>query len=482
MRRRARGDRVLFHYNGHGVPRPTENGELWLFNQLYTKYMPVPLNELRGTMVGSPAIYVLDCSGAGVCLPHFLSAPVLPQAPVLPPGSSPAGEGEDGGAGPSPLEAGDGVPLSDESRADIVLVPCAAGELLPMEPTLPADLFTTCLTTPIPMALRWFVLENQLSMEGVEPEVVNHIPGVLGDRKTALGELNWIFTAITDCIAWNVLPRALFHRLFRQDLLVAALFRNFLLADRIFRASGCTPASIPALPAGVAMHPLWDAWDLAAESSLAALAGLRIPPPMPPPNRDSEEAAFSAMGGGGVGGGGSGAVGSLVGGDAGGAGLSGGAAGGTGRPGMAAALPSATFFSEQLTAFGVWLECSGEDGPGSCPEQLPVVLQALLSQAHRLQALLLLRRFFERGSHAVHLALGVGIFQYVIKLLQSPAPDLRQVLVVIWAKILAFDKSCQRELVAANAHLNFIGHLGWEGLGDEQHLNAAFVIACICDG
>lgn len=35
----------------------------------------------------------------------------------------------------------------------------------------------------------------------------NRIPGRLNDRRTPLGELNWIFTAITDTIAWNVLPR-----------------------------------------------------------------------------------------------------------------------------------------------------------------------------------------------------------------------------------------------------------------------------------
>lgn len=48
------------------------------------------------------------------------------------------------------------------------------------------------------------------------------------------GQLNWIFTAITDTIAWNILPAELFHRIFRNDLLAAALFRNFLLA-----VSGC---------------------------------------------------------------------------------------------------------------------------------------------------------------------------------------------------------------------------------------------------
>lgn len=32
LRRLAKEDRVLFHYNGHGVPRPTSNGEVWMFN------------------------------------------------------------------------------------------------------------------------------------------------------------------------------------------------------------------------------------------------------------------------------------------------------------------------------------------------------------------------------------------------------------------------------------------------------------------
>ena len=32
------------------------------------------------------------------------------------------------------------------------------------------------------------------------------VPGRLNDRRTPLGELNWVFTAITDTIAWNCLP------------------------------------------------------------------------------------------------------------------------------------------------------------------------------------------------------------------------------------------------------------------------------------
>ena len=69
--------------------------------------------------------------------------------------------------------------------------------------------------------------------------------------------------------------------------------------------------------------------------------------------------------------------------------------------------------------------------------------QVLLSQVHRLRALVLLGRFLDMGGWAVDLALSVGIFPYVLKLLQTTAADLRTTLVFIWAKILALDASCQ---------------------------------------
>ena len=64
----------------------------------------------------------------------------------------------------------------------------------------------------------------------------------------------------------------------------------------------------------------------------------------------------------------------------------------------------------------------------------------LLSQIHRLRALDLLGRFLDLGPWAVSLALSVGIFPYVLKLLQASARELRPLLVFIWAKILAVDQ------------------------------------------
>ena len=191
LRRQARNDRVLWHYNGHGVPRPTPNGEIWVFNKNFTQYIPLSIHDLQAQL-GTPSIYVFDCSAASTLLENF-----------------------------------------DPSSPTIVLAACGGNEILPMNPEFPADIFTSCLTTPITIALRWFISQNKMSMSHLDAAFIDRIPGRLNDRKTPLGELNWIFTAITDTIAWNCLDGELFQRLFRQDLLVASLFRNFLLADEI---------------------------------------------------------------------------------------------------------------------------------------------------------------------------------------------------------------------------------------------------------
>jgi hypothetical protein len=67
---RPQNERVLFHYNGHGVPRPTVNGEIWVFNSRYTQYIPLSIYELQ-SWLGTPSIYVLDCSAAGLIINAF---------------------------------------------------------------------------------------------------------------------------------------------------------------------------------------------------------------------------------------------------------------------------------------------------------------------------------------------------------------------------------------------------------------------------
>uniref|UniRef100_A0A2K6TL04 Regulatory-associated protein of mTOR n=1 Tax=Saimiri boliviensis boliviensis TaxID=39432 RepID=A0A2K6TL04_SAIBB len=379
LRRNAKEERVLFHYNGHGVPRPTVNGEVWVFNKNYTQYIPLSIYDLQ-TWMGSPSIFVYDCSNAGLIVKSFKQFALQREQEL-----------EVAAINPNhPLAQ---MPLPPSMKNCIQLAACEATELLPMIPDLPADLFTSCLTTPIKIALRWFCMQKCVSLvPGVTLDLIEKIPGRLNDRRTPLGELNWIFTAITDTIAWNVLPRDLFQKLFRQDLLVASLFRNFLLAERIMRSYNCTPVSSPRLPPTYMHSWMAGGWRGWAGPAPALLAPQHSP-----------------------------------------------------------------FFAEQLTAFQVWLTMGVENR--NPPEQLPIVLQVLLSQVHRLRALDLLGRFLDLGPWAVSLALSVGIFPYVLKLLQSSARELRPLLVFIWAKILAVDSSCQADLVKDNGHKYFLSVL-----------------------
>lgn len=413
-----------------------------MFNKNYSQYIPVSLLEIQG-WVGSPCIYIWECSAAGNLLDNFIKF----------------AERRDQDAFSQNPPPENYAPFLDS----IQLAACKANETLPMCPELPADLFTSCLTSPMEIALRYFALHNQLPSD-VTADLVLRVPGDIKDRRTPLGELNWIFIAITDTIAWTTFPRHVFRRLYRQDLLVAALFRNFLLAERVMKSYQCTPHTYPPLPP-TNTHPLWASWDLAVDGVIKQLPQLlaeknqQKPSPLAPPTN-------------------------------------------TPQPSRSYTYVPSKFFEQNLTAFEVWLTRGGDAltkvGPHSLPPeaadppeknrgglkeraaalkeredeaklppghgflvprkppaQLPILLQVLLSHTHRLRALILLSQFVDLGPWAVNLALTIGIFPYVQKLLQAPAVELRPVLIFIWTRILAVDKSCQVDLLNSNGYQYF---------------------------
>jgi hypothetical protein len=83
---------------GHGVPRISPNGELWVFNADYTEYMPFSIHDLivsacrqvvmlchtalcwairfawLQAVVGHPTLFVFDCDTAGTLIPYIAQA------------------------------------------------------------------------------------------------------------------------------------------------------------------------------------------------------------------------------------------------------------------------------------------------------------------------------------------------------------------------------------------------------------------------
>ena len=494
---------MLLHYNGHGVPPPTANGEVWFFAKKFTHYIPVPIDTVR-SWLQDPGIYIFDCMNSAVLI-RYLDGPPHYQIQDLPPEAVQETNSSNPEQYPhhyippphfSPVDD-QGKPLPCKPiPKPIILCACLEGESLPQHPAFGADIFTSCLTQPIPMALKWYChCHRSLYGDSLIDLIAQDLPGTYNDRRTPLGELNWVFTAVTDTIAWNALPSSVFHFLFREDLLVATLYRNFIFANRVIRALGATPVSHPAIP-NTATHPLWDAWDHAVEiilsnemrnavslrgvSTLSSLPYSISPTTSsssPQPFLSSSSSSYNQR-----------LHNTIMRGDKDGS-MSLHKISLSIHSSVVSPIPqqqlASSFFVDYLTTVELWLDSyhphlpseedfftlhkEGEDGRGTnnltqspfhpfsstnehtklLPEAayLPIILQVLLNQTFRHRALKLLSRFLATDRRGVHLSLLVGIFPYIQKLLISPSHEIVELLIPIWARIIAFDPSVKKDLL-----------------------------------
>ncbi|KAJ6249760.1 regulatory-associated protein of mtor [Anaeramoeba flamelloides] len=569
-RKYALSERILFYYNGHGVPKPTKNGEIWVFNQQFTQYIPVTIQELK-LWLGSPSIYVFDCNEAGILAPRFEKKPKNKQrkrsqqitatsTTTTSTGSNTSNESSTDSSTyeKSKLKSRSRSRSSSEDKKEkkpsqkkkkkkkrmrrnlyklnpnskkmktatlndyknkkkqnekenksqkpiktIALFSCLAYEYLPTDPNMPADLFTSCLTTPIKTALRWHICSKFSSntlLGNIDFDFIEKIPGKLNDRRTILGELNWIFTTIADTIAWNILPNELFRQLYRQDLMIATLFRNFLLAERIMKSYNCTPFTIPSIPETY-KHDLWNNWDCVLDLCLSRLRSnsnqllttknelfLNLS------DRQKRNKSLGKKMKNKINGKGNEKINERQ---------NEKAFGSKKKMKMKMKMKmkngenekkekndnhnttniqnNTYFFDDQLTSFEVWLNSGRNKVTGI--SILPILLQVLLSQNHRSRALILLARFLDLGPWAIGKALNVGIYPYLLRLLKSPGSELRTVLLFIWGKILCVDRTCQTNLLIEESFLYFLKVIASNNnnITYELHSISAFILSLFQD-
>ncbi|KAL7718169.1 WD domain containing protein [Entamoeba marina] len=222
-------DRILFHYNGHGVPLPTINHECWFFDEEITTYIPMNIGDVFNCL-GEHAIYVFDCPYSARLFKWFTKRNEL-------------------------------LLKQHKHPADYIVF-SGYGDLEAPQtnPNFPVDIFSTCLTSPLSMCILHYYYttdailklpSNFLKTLPVEHKIKQQQPYV---------ELYAILTAIIEGIAWNVLPHDMFMKLFRKDIAVASLFRHFILARRVLKTFSFTPQSYPPIP-DTSSHPLWKTWD-----------------------------------------------------------------------------------------------------------------------------------------------------------------------------------------------------------------------------
>ena len=342
-------ERVLLYYNGWGVPRPTstKTGELWVFNSSYTQYLPLNVAELDSWLNNGPVLIILECPNSNLIINQWIRHRA-----------------------------------NETSNNYFYAFGASSSAELPNIPGLPADLFTACLVNPLPVALQFSgSTSNNTS-----------IKGKLSDRSTPLGQLHWIFTAITDTIGWQLFPVGSFKQYYRQDVLLASIFRNFLLAQRVMRAYGCIPISVPDVP--FQGNELWSVWDCLIDRFSNVNED----------NPDGDDAKAN--------------------------------------------VDLEDFFGDHLEAFERYLVVAKnpKEHYGEYP-YLPIVLQMLLSQQHRVRALEALVSFMD--IHGVRSALDVGIYPYLLKLLHSSEIEAREALSNVWLRLLLYDASTADDLKPA---------------------------------
>lgn len=93
-------DGHLGTHTHNNTRHPSHPPYSYVFLQLYTQYIPLSVHQLKD-WAGTPAIFVLDCSAAGVLLRHFVEPQLAMEEgdDVINPDTPPRGDGSGVGGG-----------------------------------------------------------------------------------------------------------------------------------------------------------------------------------------------------------------------------------------------------------------------------------------------------------------------------------------------------------------------------------------------
>jgi regulator-associated protein of mTOR len=158
------------------------------------------------------------------------------------------------------------------SKTQIHFAACGPEETLPKVPGFPDDLFTSCLQTPLRVALLFHNFQTFPIMatrhdRAFSQRAAPYMEALYYSMSKQLKERLWKeMQALLSTIAWHVLDAERYQFLFGHNGdLISNLACGSLLAQRVMSTYHATPESIPHIPWSTA-HSLWTTWDLMLDS------------------------------------------------------------------------------------------------------------------------------------------------------------------------------------------------------------------------
>ncbi|OHS94815.1 hypothetical protein TRFO_39004 [Tritrichomonas foetus] len=202
--------RVLIHYFGQGCHAPTTDGSLYFFSEDRSRYKPMKIfniiNKCR-----SPICFIFDCSSAAALKSQL------------------------------------------KSQKDIfAFFACDTDEGLPLSTDAPMDLFSSCLISSYDTAIWWHMQRHSTVYD--QPRLPNE-----ENKEFLTGFLN----ALLDAIAFESQSLSV-YKAYTEDPTMAALFRGFVLAQRVMLSFNIHSTALPDLQQ-MSYHSFWDVWDIAID-------------------------------------------------------------------------------------------------------------------------------------------------------------------------------------------------------------------------
>ena len=264
LRRDIPNGRIIYHYIGYGFPT-MKDSTIPCIDKKTGNYISYPLKSLFES-IKPPSLFIFDCSNAASAIQALENATLTNKS--------------------SPI---DQIKLKEQFMTRNIdwndwFCFCATdvNEQLPSDPHLPNDFLTSCIFTPIRMAIICHILQfyrtssivtNSFPLDRCQKNIAHSEDSLLEnterkkydplfDTNSQINKsLEHVLSAIIDAIAVESIPGYLYNELFTRDHFIALLYKRLLLAQYLLRPYQIHPVSRPAIP-DLSTHPLWQHWKM----------------------------------------------------------------------------------------------------------------------------------------------------------------------------------------------------------------------------